>query len=67
MAASPPGSWPDALHDIEKPEPVQPGSKDGDQMSDHRHSHGSKVDEVLPKGKGAAGRIATLPPEIMEQ
>lgn len=65
MAASPPGSWPDALQHLEKPSPlesIQPGSKAG-----NHHGHGAEVDEALTKTKGAAEQLAILPREILEQ
>ena len=70
MAASPPGSWPVALQDIEKPDPfesIQSGAKATHDILGHGHGHGGEVDEVLPDRKGIAERIAMLPPEILEQ
>lgn len=70
MATSPPGSWPVASQDIEKPDPfesIQPGAKATHHISGHGHGHGGEVDEFLPKRKGTAERIAMLPPEILEQ
>lgn len=70
MAASPRGSWPVALQNVEKPDPfesIQSGPKATHDISGHGHGHGGEVDELLPSGKGTAERIAMLPPEILEQ
>ena len=68
MAASTPGSWPDALQEIQKPDPsesIQTGSKASDDGVSP--GHGSEVDEVLPVKKRTAAQVAVLPPEILEQ
>lgn len=70
MAASAPGSWPDALPHIEKPDPlesIQLSSKAGDHISGYDHGHDDEINEVLPNGKGTAKRMAKLPPKILEQ